>query len=222
MEYYNQKEAFYYAQERREMAYYFPQELKNNNEVKVLDVGCSQGHFGSFLKTTFGWKVYGIELHEPSYNEAKRRLDIVSKIPLSKESFGGEKFDVITFNDVLEHIEYPWTTLENCKTLLKKDGFIIASIPNLQNYVTLKDLFVYGEFEYKESGIMDKTHLRFFTKKSIINMFETCGYRILVIKGEYPIMPYSRVLRFLNFLSFGRLKKSNINFTSFNLCAKLV
>jgi 2-polyprenyl-3-methyl-5-hydroxy-6-metoxy-1,4-benzoquinol methylase len=89
-----------------------------------------------------------------------------------------EAFDVIIFGDVLEHTRNPEHILEQARVLLKPHGRIIVSLPNIVNLrVRLKILL--GNFEYEESGILDRTHLRFFTKASAKAMIERAGYRVL-------------------------------------------
>ena len=115
----------------------------------------------------------------------------------------GEKFDHVFFIDVLEHLENPWEILSVVKNNLEKNGKVVASIPNLRYYPVILSLLRYNDFKYVQSGVMDKTHLRFFTRKSIIRMFEESGFTVLKIT---PINGVKyKVLRFLNILLLGRL-----------------
>jgi 2-polyprenyl-3-methyl-5-hydroxy-6-metoxy-1,4-benzoquinol methylase len=95
--------------------------------------------------------------------------------------FSPEAFDYIIAGDVLEHLKDPWKVLEGLRMFLKGEGFIIASIPNVRNWRVIKDLVFKGEWRYVEAGILDDTHLRFFTKKTIMDMFTNCGYHMVSI-----------------------------------------
>jgi len=86
-------------------------------------------------------------------------------------------FDYIIFGDVLEHLRRPDKAIEYCKSLLKNYGCIIASIPNLMHISVMEDLLK-GNFTYRETGLLDKTHIHFFTYNEIIRMFRDNGYRI--------------------------------------------
>lgn len=83
-------------------------------------------------------------------------------------------FDCVTFADVMEHLTDPWAVLDRAKTWLRDGGCVIASILNVQHWSTLTGL-LRGQWEYRESGLMDRTHLRFFTRRSIIQAFAAAG-----------------------------------------------
>jgi len=86
-------------------------------------------------------------------------------------------------NDVLEHLPDPWTVLRQAHGLLNPGGVVVASIPNLRYFPVLKDLVLRGEFEYQRDGVLDRTHLRFFTRKSIGRLFEDTGYSVRAVEG---------------------------------------
>lgn len=211
---YKEKDEAYYAQDRSELLPFFSADAKS-----VLDVGCSTGRFGGLLKARFGVEVTGVEPHPESAQEAAQRLDTVVNdiFPPESHIFSG-KFDVICFNDVLEHMAYPEVALRYAQELLSPQGRIIASIPNIQCYLVVKELIFNGDFRYRSSGILDKTHLRFFTKKSIIRLFEETGFQVEKIEGIAPITDSSRLLRLAKFL-FGR-RVDNFLFVGFGLSAR--
>ena len=86
--------------------------------------------------------------------------------------FPGKVFDLILILDTLEHLLTPWNFLKKIKSKLSDNGSIVISIPNIRHYSIIINLFIKGEWEYEESGILDNTHLRFFTKKSLFKIFE--------------------------------------------------
>ncbi|NQV74314.1 class I SAM-dependent methyltransferase [bacterium] len=140
----------------------------------LLDVGTADGQMASsFMK--LGWDVTGIEPTREDFLRAKNRgvsvlnMGLEEAIPLLKI-----KFDAIVLADVLEHVSDPWTQLTRLQNLCHPDSRIIISIPNIAHiYPRLK--LVLGKFEYEDRGIMDRTHLRFFTKESLLQLIDSAG-----------------------------------------------
>ncbi|MEJ2613821.1 MAG: methyltransferase domain-containing protein [Ignavibacteriaceae bacterium] len=167
----------YYENEREDV-----QKLINPGSRRILDVGCGKGRLGKILKEKFNAEVWGVEYIEDIASFAAENLDSV--IPGSIEDaifkLPDNYFDTIIFADVLEHLIDPYSVLEKIKSKLSKKGEIVASIPNVRHWSVVKKLLE-GDWEYQEFGIMDNTHLRFFTRKSIYNMFEKAGYKIIGI-----------------------------------------
>lgn len=187
---YNNKLEGYYTNVRQEMLAFLPNDAK-----KILDVGCSEGYFGKAVKDKNNAEVWGIEYMEKHAKEAQKVLDKVFIGPCENflDDLPENYFEVIYFNDVLEHLVDPYLVLEKIKSKLTKNGIVISSIPNLRYYQVMEELYFNGDFEYKEEGILDKTHLRFFTKKSIKNMYEKLGYKVLShvgINGEKTLKSY--------------------------------
>lgn len=181
---YKEKEKEYYSVVRSDLVDFIPGNLK-----KVLDVGCSNGNFGLMLKEQFKVEeVWGIEPFEESAIEASQKLNKVFHLPIESalESLEGNTFDCIFFNDVLEHLVDPYSTLSSVKKFINPSGYLFASIPNILQIETLYKIIKNREWKYESHGIMDKTHLRFFTKKSIIEMFNDAGYDIKLIEGINP------------------------------------
>lgn len=177
---YEAKNDIYYAHARTELLPYIPTGIKS-----ALDVGCGGGAFGALLKQHTNCEVWGIEPNKVAADMAVTKLDKAINGLFSKDmpELGGKKFDAIFFNDVLEHLPAPDETLSNCIDLLTDNGYIIASIPNIRWYPVILSLLRYKDFKYENAGVMDKTHLRFFTKKSMIRLFTDAGYKVLKIEG---------------------------------------
>lgn len=202
---YSNKKQDYFSEYRPEIIPYIPTHIK-----KMLDVGCGIGAFGAKLKEKMpDICVWGIEPHKESIELAQKYLDKVICNLFNNEvaELEGEKFDCITFNDVLEHLENPSLALTHCVKLLNDEGSIVASIPNVMFFPVMYNLIKNEEWKYEDSGVLDNTHLRFFTKKSIIRLFEESGYRIIKIEGiNVKIHDKYRLYKILNFLLFNKLK----------------
>ncbi|EKE03679.1 MAG: methyltransferase type 11 [uncultured bacterium] len=174
------KDKEYYTASRPEIMEFIPDDIKT-----ILEVGCGEGNFGYNLKNKLNAEVWGIELNPESAKIAKDKLNNVlhGDINLLLPNIPDNYFDCIVFNDVLEHLVDPVLTLKNIKSKLSKNGAIISSIPNMRYITVLSDLVINKDWYYTDSGILDSTHLRFFTKKSIIRMFEELDYKVVTIKG---------------------------------------
>ena len=187
---YNNKSNTYYKNTREEMLEFFP-----TNAKTVLDIGCGEGAFASLIKEKFKTETWGIEYMEDHGKQAEKSLDKVFIGPCENfiEDLPDNYFDVIYCNDVLEHLVDPEWVLEKLQPKLSEQGIIISSIPNMRYHSALKKLVINKSWEYERSGVMDKTHLRWFTKKSIKNMYERLGYEVLTHKGinkTRSIKPY--------------------------------
>lgn len=179
--------------------------LVPNGAEKILDMGCSTGILGEQLKQKFRAVVVGVELDDQMARVSKEKLDRVIIGDIDELNLEGyllpNYFDCIIFADILEHLKKPWSILRRSKSFLKDNGVIIASIPNIRHYDTIINLFFRGYWPYRERGIHDKTHLRFFTLKNIKEMFQYAGLDIIKLKRNYRIIekphPYNRFSKFL-------------------------
>ncbi len=161
------------------------------NVTRVLDVGCSTGVLGRQIKQAMGAAVTGIEMDQSMARIAEGVLDKVYCLDIDKEEmttiFKNDVFDCIIFADVLEHTRDPWNILKQFLTLLKHDGYVIASIPNVRHFSTIKELLFKGNWPYRERGIHDKSHLRFFTLNNITELFEGAGLEVLTIRRKFRL-----------------------------------
>lgn len=150
--------------------------------TSVLEIGCGKGGFGRTLRRLLGEgaRIVGVEAVESQAAAAREQHgfdEVVTGYFPDALAGRSERFDLICFNDVLEHIVEPWDVLESVHDLLVPGGRVLAAIPNIQYGPAVLDL-LRGRWEYTDSGILDRTHVRFFTKSSIVAMFERCGYRV--------------------------------------------
>jgi len=151
----------------------------------VLDVGCHTGILGGLLKEKKHCTVVGIDHDEQALTQAKARLDGAFSVDLEDPSWPGEliaeglgNFDAILFGDVLEHTKEPKLVLGEALRLLKPGGRIIVSVPNIVN-LRVRLQILRGNFDYQESGILDRTHLRFFTQRTARALIEESGLLIV-------------------------------------------
>ena len=166
----------YYGNPRTEILSLIPDRVE-----RVLDVGCGIGTTLLWLKEKrpCSWAA-GVELHGPAAAEAKKKLDVVYEgnienleLPIEKSSL-----DLILCLDILEHLVDPWSVTRRMQELLKPGGVLIASLPNVRSKRVLVPLVLKGEWKYQEWGILDKTHLRFFVRKTAIELLESSGLTV--------------------------------------------
>ena len=147
----------------------------------ILEFGCYDGGMSRILKEKYGCKVYGIEINKKAAEKAREHLVELIIGDMEKMDFSiylkNKKFDIFIFSDVIEHLQDPESLLKNVRSLLKNDGYVLASIPNVAYAGVIFDL-LRGEFNYSKTGLLDRSHLRFFTKNEIYYLFERTGYWI--------------------------------------------
>ena len=198
-----EKTADYYKMSRPNIS-----ELVPTNILTILDIGCGEGAFLKLVKARTGAETWGIEVVSEIAEKAKQKVDMVltGKIEDLCGSIPDGYFDCITFNDVLEHLIEPTEILKAIMPKLSLNGIIIASIPNVRHFQNLYELVIKKDWEYTEGGILDSTHLRFFTKKSMKRMFESAGYK--VIKQIGINSPTSAKFKLLDLMTLGLLNET--------------
>lgn len=159
---------------------------------RILDVGCAAGALGAALKARSGATVVGIELDPVMADLAREHLDDVVNADalqaLTGSEIGDLPFDAIILADVLEHTADPWRTLQMVASRLSHGGVVIASLPNIRHLDTIYNLVVRGHWPYRDRGIHDRTHLRFFTWTNVIELFHSAGLRIEVREVNYRLI----------------------------------
>jgi len=165
----------YYENERRDVARLIPAHAK-----QILDVGCGSGKLGSLLKAEHPeCHVTGVEINAAVAAEAGAVLDavVVGDIQQMSLPFPSASFDCIIFADVLEHTVDPGAILRTVRSLLVPQGVIVCSIPNMRHYTVILQLLRKG-WEYADHGLFDRTHLRFFSRRSIERLLLESGFSI--------------------------------------------
>jgi 2-polyprenyl-3-methyl-5-hydroxy-6-metoxy-1,4-benzoquinol methylase len=166
---------------------------------RVLDVGCGYGYLGEqLLKLGYG-EVWGVEPAEAAAAAAESRLTRVIRSPFPcEEAATGAPFDLIVFADTLEHLIDPWDTLARSRDLLSDSGQLLVSVPNVSHFsVVVKQLK--GRWTYTDQGLLDRTHLRFFTPATIRQAVELSGFTCIAERSSLrgPRWPYSWAIRAL-------------------------
>lgn len=170
----------YYRHQRREMLGFIPTTARS-----ILEIGCGAGDFGETLKSERNAEVWGIELIPEAAEKASLKLDRImsGNIETDEIPLPNGYFDCIVCNDVLEHLTDPWRVLSRLQANLTQNGVVVASIPNIRYYLVMKELLLNKRWQYKDHGVLDRTHLRFFTESGIRELFESSGYRIVALEG---------------------------------------
>jgi SAM-dependent methyltransferase len=167
----------YYDHLRLDLLDLFP-----NAPARLLDVGCGSGATSAAAKARWpGVETIGIEVVADAAERAATRVDRVlaaSAEGLDLAAAGVADVDGVLLADVLEHLVDPWRFLRELHAVLRPDALVVASIPNVANLWLLDELAA-GRFAYTSSGLLDKTHLRFFTRRSIAELFDGAGYDIV-------------------------------------------
>ena len=165
---------------------------------RVLDVDCDTGRFGETLQLEKGCIVDGIESWIPAPEVARTRLNqVFSRTVEDERSFEGlAEYDTLLFLDVLEHLQNPWAVLVGALKTLRPGGTVQIVVPNIAHISVIRRL-LQGQFEYGDYGTMDRTHLRWFTRKSLKKYLEEAGFVNVKIESVYSL-PYFHSNSFLS------------------------
>lgn len=149
---------------------------------RILDIGCGTGGIGRVFRDQGTAYLAGIEQEPAAAREAANAYDRVwvGDAESADIDFPGDYFDIAICADILEHLRDPWAMLARIYAWLRPGGCLVASIPNLRNADTISKLLM-GRFDYQEWGILDRSHLRFFTLDGIRKMFRAAGFAIETI-----------------------------------------
>lgn len=167
---------------------------------RLIEVGCSSGALArEFKKINPACHYLGIDI-DPAYAaSARRHCDETLAIDI--EAMGNDFFDAHKerdcwiFGDSLEHLRNPWDTLTAIRRVIPAHGSVSVCIPNAQHWSVQAKLNI-GLFRYEDDGLMDRTHLRWFTRQTMLEMFTQCGFRI--VEGFPRVFPEPNRDRYLN------------------------
>ena len=175
----------YAGNDRRELLPYVPRGVQS-----VLDVGCARGEFGARLRSLIGHSLtlHGLDPVESAVVAARATgaFDGVYCGYFPQSVPEAADYDLVCFNDVLEHVLDPWLMLRQAKRYLKSDGRVLVSIPSIRYAPIVIDL-LRGRWTYTSTGTLDRTHVRFFTRSSMLEMFHDAGYAVETCVGINPV-----------------------------------
>jgi len=203
MNYYNIKDSAYYNNLRTDILPYIPV----LQDAKMLDVGCSAGNTLCFLKEKKAIsEAVGVDFVDmPESNQRNPLLDrfMVADLNEEKLDLPTEHFDILLCADVLEHLIDPWSVLNFLKGYMKPSGLVIISLPNIREFSAMRKIFFKGDFQYAPSGILDKTHMRFFCKKNQVGLVESANFRIESVQPSFKTCPLQKRRKLFSTLTFG-------------------
>ena len=152
---------------------------------RVLDVGCAEGVNADVLRAHGATHITGVDADERFAAAARAHYDQVvhGSVP---DALPDERFDTILAYDILEHLYDPWAVAKRLADLLNPGGQLHVSVPNARSKKLWLPLLLRGTFAYEPEGIMDVTHLRFFTRRDAIAMLEAAGLRIVDVAHPDP------------------------------------
>lgn len=180
--------------------------LLPKHSARALEIGCGTGNTLAYLKANgyCDW-TYGVEMFPEALDRAASNIDILyscniegAVLPIEPHSI-----NLILCLDVLEHLVNPEKVISYLHTLLAPEGIIIASIPNVRHYSVVFPLVFKNEWEYKNAGVLDSTHLKFFVKKTAVDLMESSGLKLedLVHSGLF-----TKKQKILNAITFGAIR----------------
>jgi len=163
--------------------------LFNDGPNRVLDLGCAAGLFGAYLmEHGKAAAVDGVEIFPAAARDAAGRYRRVHVGDIETMALTyGDEFDYVVCGDILEHLKEPYAMVHRIYNWLKPGGTLLVCVPNVRSYRVLKELIFFGDWKYVPSGILDQTHLRFFTRRSARRLVEEAGFEItheqMIIEG---------------------------------------
>ncbi len=176
----------YFRNARTEMLKYVPLDV-----ARILEVGCGSGIFGAALRERQQQArrprshMTGLELDSGAAATARNIFDqvLVGDFFEQVPTLDTGTFDCVIGNDVVEHLTDPWRALSLLRQLLTPGGHLVLSLPNIRFWGVMKDLVWHGAWNYADDGILDRTHLRFFTRSSIDDLLRKTGFTNVSIEG---------------------------------------
>ena len=183
------EEADYFGHDRREMLPYVPM-----RRARALEIGCGHGRFiGSLSGVTESWGIEPTGAAEIAKEQLTRVLrgtfdEVEERLPKGY-------FDLIICNDVIEHMPDVSSFFSRITKYLAPDGVIMGSIPNVRFYNNMFEYLFERDWRYRDEGILDRTHLAFFTEKSLRRILEEHGLEILCLEGINTDVRFSQSLR---------------------------
>jgi 2-polyprenyl-3-methyl-5-hydroxy-6-metoxy-1,4-benzoquinol methylase len=183
MSQYEGKDSAYFEYDRRDIVPFLPATAD-----RICEIGCGTGRTLANLKLRYKASlVAGFDVHEQSIATARGNLDRAEVIDIESTPLPDyvENIDLFLCLDVLEHLKNPWTVVKALHARLRLGGSIVASIPNIRHYAVSMGLLFAGKWELADAGLLDRTHLRFFVRKTAVALMASSGLQIEAIGATY-------------------------------------
>jgi SAM-dependent methyltransferase len=192
----------YFDNTRENLLGYVPE-----NVCAVVELGCGAGVFGAELKRLRSCRVDGLELDPDAAREAADRLDsvVVGKVEEHLDSLPLERCDLLVCNDLLEHLPQPEIVLDAFRRRAPASAHLLFSVPNVRYVEVVGELLLKRDWKYREHGVLDRTHLRFFTRKSFRRLLEDQGLE--VVRDGFSTSCRNLPFRLLDRLLLGSLRE---------------
>ncbi len=204
---YEEKDQSYYANVRSDLLSILP---KSYNGIHVLEIGAGNGSTLAYLKKkgVANW-VVGIDIPESKRESISELIDefIYGDIEELDIDRLENSFDCVILADVLEHLVFPDKVLNKVQHILKKNGIVLVSMPNVRHFQTFKNIYLKGDFAYEESGLFDFTHLRFYCKKNIEDLLTLNGFEIQKTLSALRVYEGKSIAKLINKLTFGLIEE---------------
>ena len=190
----------------------------------VLEIGCAEGSFKRLLSADSEY--WGVEYNSHVASIAKGKLHkvLVGEYTDIEEQLPNDYFDLIICNDVIEHMPDESAFLRSIKTKMNSQSTIIISLPNVRYIKNIYELLIKKDWQYRDAGILDRTHLRFFTNKSIKHTMQSAGFRVSKMHGiNNAIRSQSKlkkIVQYLTYLPMSIILGRDILFMQFGLSAQ--
>ncbi len=167
----------------------------------VLDLGCGAGAVGrKLLQEGKAATVIGVELFSAAAQQAAPHYSAVHIGDIEELTLPyAAHFDYVLCGDILEHLKDPYSVVKRIHGWLKDDGRLICSLPNVRHWPVIANLAFRGAWDYQDAGVMDRTHLRFFTRRSCFNMLREAGFDV----EQWRMLIGGRKYQLLNRVTFG-------------------
>lgn len=164
----------YFSHVRRDIEKLLPRSAE-----RIVDVGCGVGATTSWLKSRYpGCFAIGLEGNAACLPELQSHVDQAIAVDLDGDLPDLGSPDLVLCLDVLEHLVNPQRLLDRLRSAMRPDGTLIVSLPNVAHLSVAIPLLLAGKFEYKDAGILDRTHLHFFTRQSAVGLVTDAGFQV--------------------------------------------
>ena len=190
----------YYQNSREDLIPFLPEKY-----LTVLEIGCGEGNCWNMLKQDEQLEIWGVEPNQNAAIVARRKAHQLFENTFDEcvEDLPNNYFDLIICNDVIEHMPDHDRFFEQIKNKIAPSGHLIGSLPNVRYYSVMRNLIFKKDWFYENAGVLDRTHLRFFTEKSIRRCFDKHEFNVISLAGINSPGRFKFFILFLNILLLG-------------------